>query len=144
LIEAARHAFRLFEISLVMRGIKSEIEIPKDLFADVPFNVAALALATLVGNAKDAIQSKGGTIRIEANRSGEDIICRVIDDGTGIHSEVRSKIFEPKSKTKRYGTGLGLFLTAHSLSDNASSISLTKSDETGTIFTIRFPLGKES
>lgn len=143
LIEAARHAFRLFELSLIMRKINSEIDISEDLFADVPFNIAALALATLVGNSKDALEGKaGGTIRIEANRNGDNIYCRVIDNGTGINSEIKSKLFEPKDQTKRYGTGLGLFLTAHSLTDNASSISLTKSDETGTIFTIRFPLGK--
>jgi signal transduction histidine kinase len=144
LFQAAQRAFRFYETSLIKREIKGEIAIPEDLLADVPFNVATMALATLVGNSKDAIQKdEGGLIRIEASRNGSEIICHVIDNGVGINSDQRSKLFEPKDSTKPHGTGMGLFLTAHSLSENASSITLTKSDETGSTFTLRFPLGKK-
>lgn len=144
LIQAVQHAFRFYETSLIKRDIKREIAIPEELLADVPFNVATMALATLVGNSKDAIQQdQGGFIRIEASRNGSEIICRVIDNGVGINSDLRSKIFEPKNSTKPHGTGMGLFLTAHSLSENASTITLTKSDETGSTFTLRFPLAKK-
>ena len=66
-------------------------------------------------------------------------MCRVIDNGQGIQAEKLDKIFNPKESTKKHGTGMGLFLTFQSLSDNGCSIELTKSDETGSTFTIRFP-----
>lgn len=138
LLEAARYACRLFEASLIQRGIKPQIDISDKILVDVSFNVAALALATLVGNSTDAVEDEG-LIRIEATAKGDTVLCRVIDDGRGMTPETQSRIFEPKASSKEYGTGVGLYLTSHVLSDNDSSIELTKSDQTGTTFTIRFP-----
>jgi Histidine kinase-, DNA gyrase B-, and HSP90-like ATPase len=144
LFEAAQRAFKLYEISLTQGDIKTQVSIDESILIDVPSNVAALALATLVGNSKDAVKGRGGMIRIEAERDGDFVLCRIIDNGGGITPEIRKKIFEPKDRTKKYGTGMGLYLTSHSLSENGSSIELTKSDETGSTFTIRFPAAKEA
>jgi signal transduction histidine kinase len=143
LVDAARHAFKLFEVSLIPRGIRREIDIGEDIFVNVSFNVAALALATLVGNSKDAIKDDG-LIRIEATEQGDTVVCHVIDNGRGITPETQKRIFEPKASMKEYGTGMGLYLTSHSLSENESSIELIKSDENGSKFTIRFPAAKRS
>jgi len=140
--EAARHAFKLFQLSLIQRQIDFDMDIESGLYIDVPFNVAALALANLVGNAKDAV-SKDGKIFIDASTNGNSVLCRVIDNGRGIPDEIRHRLFEPRITTKATGTGLGLYLTHHSLNENRSSIELTKSDETGSVFTIRFPLAKK-
>ncbi len=138
LVDAARHACKLFEVSLIPRGVKPLILIDENIFVGVSFNVAALALATLVGNSKDAVKD-GGMIQIDAMQQGDTVLCRVKDDGRGITPETQNRIFEPKTRTKEYGTGMGLYLTSHSLSENRSSIELTKSDENGSIFTIYFP-----
>ena len=124
------------------RGIKTQIEISEDILIGVSFNVAALALANLVGNSKDAVED-GGTIRIDAIQQGDIVLCHVMDNGKGITPETQKNIFEPKAKRKEYGTGMGLYLTSHSLSENESSIELTKSDETGSTFTIRFPSARK-
>lgn len=145
LSEAAQRATKLYEISLTQGDIKTDVSrVDNSILIDVPYNVAVLALATLVGNSKDAVKSRGGMIWIEAERNGDSALCRVIDNGGGITPEIRKKIFEPKDRTKKYGTGMGLYLTSHSLSENRSSIELTKSDENGSTFTIRFPLAKEA
>lgn len=142
LVSVARHAFKLFQVSLIARDIEWEIDIEENIFVDVSFTIVALALATLVGNSKDAIKT-GGKIRIAAKEEGDTVICRVEDTGHGITSDTRNIIFEPKPVTKTYGTGMGLYLTRHSLSENGSSIELTKSDESGSVFTISFPRAKE-
>jgi len=142
--EVAERAFVLYEVTLTRRGIKWEVNVDESLMIDVPYNVAALALATLVGNSKDAVADYVGKIRIEAERDSDSVWCRVIDNGKGIESEMHDKIFDPKQSTNKNRTGCGLFLTFHSLSDNGSTIELTKSDETGSVFSIRFPLLKES
>jgi signal transduction histidine kinase len=142
--EAADHAVKLFELSLLHRRIHTEVNIGEGLFVDVPYNVVALALANLVGNAKDAVSKDGdGKIWLEATKDGAFVLCRVRDNGKGINPEVRSEIFESRVATKEAGTGLGLYLTYHSLNENKSSIELTSSDETGSVFTIRFPLSKK-
>lgn len=143
LADAARHASKLYELSILQKKISCEIDVAESIFVDVPFNVAALALANVVGNAKDAVSEEKGRIRIEAVLEGESVLCSVIDNGKGVLPEQRKSIFDPKESTKKYGGGIGLYLTKHSLSENGSSIVLSKSDETGSVFTIRFPLSKE-
>lgn len=141
LADVARHAFKLYEVSLEARYITKEIDIDDDIWINVPFTVAALALANLVGNSKDAIMNSG-RIHIDAREDGETVICHVEDTGPGIASETRDRIFEPKSVTKPYGTGMGLYLTRHSLWEYDSSIELTESNDKGSKFTIRFPKAK--
>jgi signal transduction histidine kinase len=142
LADAARHALKLYEVSLIARSITREINIDDDIWINVPFTVAALALANLVGNSKDAMMNKG-RIHIDAREDGETVICRFEDTGPGIASETRDLLFEPKRVTKPYGTGMGLYLTRHSLAANDSSIELTESNDKGSVFTIRFPKAKE-
>jgi C4-dicarboxylate-specific signal transduction histidine kinase len=132
----------LYEVSLIARDIQRVTNIAENIWIDVPFRVAALALATLEGNSKDAIANKG-SIRIDGWEEGETVVCRVTDTGEGISSETRKVIFEPKPVTKAYGTGMGLYLTRHSLSEYDSSIQLTESHEKGSTFTIHFPKAKE-
>lgn len=140
--EAAQHAMKLFEVATLHRRITFETNIPGQLFIDVPFNVAALALANLVGNAKDAVQ-KDGRVRIEAEAEGEFVYCRVIDNGGGVPPEIKKRLFELGITSKKTGSGLGLYLTRHALSENRSSVELTKTDENGSVFTIRFPMARK-
>ena len=145
LSEAAQRAIKLYEIALTQGDIKTDVSrVDDSILIDVPYNVAVLALATLVGNSTDALKERGGMILVEAQRNGDSVLCRVKDNGGGITPEVRKKIFEPKDRTKKYGTGMGLYLTSHSLSENRSTIELTKSDENGSTFTIHFPAAKEA
>jgi signal transduction histidine kinase len=136
--EAAQQAMKLFEISLLRRRISFETNVSADIFVDVPYNVAVLALANLVGNAKDAVPIEG-KVRIEANEEEEFVYCRVIDNGSGIPPEIKNRLFQIGVTGKKTGNGLGLYLTRHALSENRSSIELTRSDENGSVFTIRFP-----
>lgn len=139
LAEAVEQARKLFAVSLLQRGISLDVDVSSDLYLDVPFNVAALAIANLVGNAKDEM-SKGGTIRVEAVANGNMALCRVIDQGKGVPIELREKIFELGYTNKESGSGWGLYLTSRSLLENRSHVELTRSDERGSVFTIRFPM----
>jgi len=145
LIEAAQKAQKLFEVSLLQRGINLKIDVSEDVWLDIPFNVAALALANLVGNAKDAV-GPGGTIRIDsdANGAGGVVLCRVSDTGKGIAPELRGRLFQLGATGKENGTGLGLYLTMRSLRENGAHVELTKTDEQGSTFTIRFPKPKKN
>jgi signal transduction histidine kinase len=151
LVEAADYAVRLYDVPLKTIGVETEIRIADTIYVDVPFTVVGLTFATLVGNAKDAIKEKFGAssrnrkgkIVIEADVASSEVICRVSDNGRGMSQVARGIIFEPKRSTKRFGTGMGLYLTSHSLSENRSKIELISSDENGSTFLISFPLAKK-
>jgi signal transduction histidine kinase len=138
LLDAVIHSKKLFEFSLSQREIELETNVPSDLMVDVPFHVAALAIANLISNAKDAIGARGRIV-IEAEDSGEMIHCDVIDNGPGVAIEIKERIFGLGVTTKRTSGGWGLYLVARSLLENRGSIELSNSGPEGTKFTIRFP-----
>ena len=143
LLDAVHQAGVLFEASLLQRKISLDINVAKDLLLDVPFSVVTLAIANLIGNAKDAMP-EGGKIRIEAKSNGDIVLCRVTDEGRGIPDDFRDKIFDLGFSTKNgEGSGWGLYLTRRSLLENRSSIALTETTEKGSTFTIQFPKARQ-
>ncbi len=65
----------------------------------------------LIDNAVDAMNSQG-ELRIRTRREGDRAAIEIIDNGTGIPPEIRSRIFEPFFTTKAPGEGTGLGLDA--------------------------------
>src|SRR6185437_10617262 len=63
----------------------------------------------LIANAIDAM-SEGGTLKIRTKREPTDILVEIVDNGSGIPENVRSRIFEPFFTTKSVGEGTGLGL----------------------------------
>lgn len=142
LLDAAHQAKNLFASSLSQREIQLEINVPPDLAIDVPFHVAALALANLVANAKDALR-KGGEINIEAEENEQFVLCHIKDNGPGVPAEIKEKLFNLGVTTKPKSTGWGLYLVDRSLRENGGRIQLDEHVAGGAQFTIHFPKPKQ-
>jgi len=137
--QAIELAERLYALQLNKRGIALEIDIPDPLTIGMPPFVAELALANLIGNARDAMPS-GGHIKIRAWEEGDMIRCDVTDSGHGVPAEIQSRLFHERNvTTKPNGNGWGLYLVSRSLRDRHGSIELTNSLPGKTTFTLRFP-----
>jgi len=73
----------------------------------------------------------------------------VADTGSGIPADVRRHIFEPFFTTKEAtGTGLGLWVSAEIVAKHHGTIHVRsrargKKGNSGTVFTVFFPLGRE-
>jgi signal transduction histidine kinase len=63
----------------------------------------------LIDNALDAVHD-GGRVEVKANRDGQRVVVRIIDDGPGIPAAIRERIFDPFFSTKPIGQGTGLGL----------------------------------
>ena len=66
----------------------------------------------------------------------------VIDEGTGIPSEVRGRIFDPFFTTKDRGLGLGLALCHRIVEEHHGTIQVEARKGGGTVFTCFLPVAK--
>jgi len=99
------------------------------------------ALINLIDN---AIQSK--TERIWLNTSYDPILeiirIEVVDEGTGIGEEEKSKLFLPYFSTKKDGTGLGLAIASTIISKHRGYVRVKDNEPKGTQFIIELPAGQ--
>ena len=88
---------------------------------------------------KNAIQAEARNIIITAQITpSEQTVISVANDGTPISRESRDEIFVPFFTTKQDGTGIGLSLSRQIMRLHNGSLTLTRSDDKETVFTIIF------
>ena len=93
----------------------------------------------LINLVKNAIQAEARNIKITAQITlSEQTIITVFNDGTPISRESQDEIFVPFFTTKHEGTGIGLSLSRQIMRMHNGTLSLTRSDNKGTIFTLLF------
>ena len=97
----------------------------------------------LISNSVEAMKQSGGTVEVKAERDGDKLIIRCIDNGSGIPKEMKEKLFMPFVSGKKGGTGLGLALVKKIIEDHDGDIVLGDNDR-GTEFIIKLPLKPEN
>jgi two-component system nitrogen regulation sensor histidine kinase NtrY len=97
-------------------------------------------LINLFENATDAIE-EGGAIQISTKILDEQNWVRIefSDNGLGISSSNREKLFLPHFTTKKRGTGLGLAIVNRIIIDHNGTIKVQDNNPKGTTFIIDLP-----
>ena len=91
---------------------------------------------------------KGSTIRIRADRCGQEIVVKIADNGPGIPDEKKKQVFEMfysganKVADSRRSLGLGLSLCKSIIYAHGGKISVTDNMPQGTVFTFTLPAGE--
>jgi len=126
-----------------------EIELDLRVAPDLP--LVALAgeqlvqiVLNLVLNAVDALDG-GGRVVVAAEASELGVRLAVEDNGPGVSSRVRDRLFEPFVTTKDVGkgTGLGLAVCRGLVEAVGGSITLDVAFETGARFVVELPLARD-
>ena len=96
----------------------------------------------ILSNAMDAIKHDKGEICIATQRRDDDLYIRIRDNGEGMPSEVRDRIFEPFYTTKDMGqgTGLGLSISFGIIEKHQGQIEVHSEPGKGTEFCIILPV----
>ncbi len=99
--------------------------------------------SNLLSNAIESLKGGKGRIVIQADEivKGNSRYCRIQiqDDGIGMNSDIRKKIFNPYFTTKEGGTGLGLPIIERIISEHSGRIWLESEEGTGTTFFMDLP-----
>jgi two-component system, NtrC family, sensor kinase len=98
----------------------------------------------LINNAIDAIEPKGGILKISTRKEGDFIVADVADNGPGIPSYVLPRVFDPFFTTKPVGkgTGLGLSICYGIMKKLGGDITVNTAEGLGTTFHVKFPISK--
>ncbi len=104
-------------------------------------NLLNQALMNLVANAIDAVEPAGNIV-IETEATPGAYLISVSDDGAGIPSELRERVYEPFFTTKAVGkgTGLGLSITYSIVQKHGGTLEIREREGGGTTMTMRIPL----
>lgn len=98
----------------------------------------------LITNAFQAMDGRGGKL-VLSTRSLKDLVeVKVSDDGMGIPQKYVNQIFDPFFTTKKpgEGTGLGLNIVYRIVTKYEGTIDVESTEQVGTTFTIKFPIGR--
>jgi PAS domain S-box-containing protein len=87
-----------------------------------------------------------GYVKIECNKTGNNIVTKIIDTGIGIKKENMNKLFRPFSQidtglTRNHeGTGLGLSICQKLITKLGGKISVESDSGKGSTFTVTLPI----
>ncbi|WP_447641553.1 MULTISPECIES: sensor histidine kinase [Chitinophagaceae] len=144
--ERTENALYHFQNRYPNRPITAHIE--PELYIDGEGALLDLVLNNFLDNARK-YSDKDSTISIQLGQNANMARLSIADEGIGIQTEERTRIFEKfyrignEETRKTKGTGLGLFLCQKIVTDHKGSISIADNQPKGTIFTIQLPLSKD-
>ena len=133
--------------------IEFDLKIPqRKYWSSVDSHQIEQVLVNLCVNARDAMPN-GGKLTVELfsrrqstadSQNEADVavnVIRISDTGTGIPTELHSRVFEPffTSKPRGKGTGLGLSIAHGIVSEHGGQMVLRSEADTGCIFEIELP-----
>lgn len=91
------------------------------------------------------VHGRTDRLRVEISLQEDRCMVSIMDWGSGIPEEVRSRIFEEGFKFgSTGGTGLGLYIVWKVMKRYGGSVSVRENRPNGTIFDLVFPLYRPS
>jgi C4-dicarboxylate-specific signal transduction histidine kinase len=127
-------------------GIDLQLAIPGDLWIDTPALLIEQVLLNLLVNARQAMQSHRGELRVDGWGEHGCVVLRVRDSGCGIDAEELNHLFEPFLRTDAAtdqtgwrGIGLGLHVCRLIVQERGGSIQVARNEQGGCDFETRWP-----
>ncbi|WP_229680815.1 sensor histidine kinase [Marinobacterium zhoushanense] len=97
-------------------------------------------IMNLVMNSIQAMETMGGTVRLQARRQGLSAYLFVKDNGPGVSQEQLAYLTEPFYTTKSSGTGLGLSICSQLAHSNDGKLTFRSVSGQGMRVSLRLPL----
>ncbi|MDW7709154.1 MAG: ATP-binding protein [Deferrisomatales bacterium] len=136
------------EVAALYKPVHGQIQFEVRLASQLPIvevdaEQLKRALVNLLDNAVSALEGVAhGRIELLTEFEPERQVVRVVvaDNGPGLTSEARERLFEPYFSTKKGGTGLGLAIVKSIVADHRGYVRAVDNRPQGTRFLLEFPL----
>lgn len=142
--ELVQEALAMVREEAEAKGLSLETEVPECMTLQTDRRRLLQCLLNYLGNAVKFTDS--GSVRVEAEDSGDGLLLWVRDTGPGIPEEDLPRLFAPFERLqtgpqdRKQGTGLGLYLTRKIASDILAGETMVRSGKgAGSAFGILIP-----
>jgi two-component system nitrogen regulation sensor histidine kinase NtrY len=132
---------KLLQDKLVRQGIDFSARVePPSLEMTADPDLTEQVLLNLLLNAVEALSGREKPhIHMSSRMNERDrVVIEISDNGPGIATEAREKIFIPFFTTKKEGSGIGLSFSRQVMRLHHGVITVQSQPGTGTVFTLRF------
>lgn len=135
-----------FKTTGIQKNIAITLFLPQNsIIANIDKDALSKVINNLLSNALKFARQKIEIYLSEDKNEGI-IEIKIVDDGPGIETELREKVFEPffqimneKSSYKNNGTGIGLSLARQLVERHSGKIYIPNNDEKYCIFIVQIP-----
>ena len=125
------------------KSVKLDIQCENNL-PDIAMQPVLLSwvLENIIRNGVDALEGESGEVKLACVRLGNHLVIDITDNGKGMSSSLRRRVFEPGFTTKTRGWGLGLSLAKRIVerSHGGKLSVIVSSPSSGSTFRIELPL----
>ena len=137
--EILRDALRLVEVEARSHKITLELHCDDEPF-DIDHEVLSQIVRNLVSNAIHALES-GGRVIIRGAINEQGLTIDVIDNGVGMSTETKERIFEPfySARLNGTGTGLGMSIVRNAVSSLNGRVAVESSPGAGCTVSVSVP-----
>lgn len=130
-------------IDLIHHETKNRIKIVRN-YSEIPLikcypNMLNQVFMNLLINACHSIENTG-EIGIFTTVENNNLVVKIKDNGKGIDDNIKDKIFNAGTTTKKIGTGLGLAITKKIIEKHKGTISFSTQKNKGTEFVVTIPV----
>lgn len=126
-----------------LHAAKGNVQLDSEPLPEVNADADQLVQVTtnLVQNALDAVKDQPeGAVRVELRAiDAERVRMTVLDNGPGVPTEIRERLFEPYATTKPHGTGLGLAIVQRIVIEHGGEIEYVDGPQGGACFRVTLP-----
>ncbi len=140
-------SFRVYDVREVAAKVLGTFDLPSTIEGPPALVEADEALPSVLENlVRNAVVHGGNErLKVQISTGEEECMVSVMDWGTGIPEEVRSRIFEEGFKHgSSGGTGLGLYIVWKVMRRYGGSVSVRDNQPQGAVFDLTFPLHRPS
>jgi signal transduction histidine kinase len=143
--ELIKNLYPVFQSDANLKGINLHVDLStEDLLCIANKQHLTQIIVNIVKNAFEAVEennaSTSRTVTIKTHVSMENLFLIVKDNGCGITDAQLNSLFTPLQTTKKYGTGMGLFVCKQLVEKYNGKITVESSISKGTTISIQFPI----
>ena len=136
-----------------LMAVLEEQSIPEEVSCELDLSCGVLAsfdheklrqvVVNLIANAIHALQDKqsnGKHLKISTHLLDNTYEIRISDNGIGMSSDIKEKVFEPLFSTKGFGVGLGMVIVKNIVDQHHGEINIKSKEGEGTTVTLCLPI----